>query len=308
MPAQNPDPVAARTSPAEARLRELIEAQFDFVWRSLRRLGLSGTDAEEGTREVLLVASRGLKGITSGHERRFLFATAVREVSSRRYGARRRGDEPGATGQKQAVPSGAKRLIELSHAREDLQLILDGLELRQRAVFILFELEELSTAEISSTLGVPVGAVSARIRTAQEYFREFVRRLRERDALKKEPLVSEPSTVEQTRLREQGTPAERRLLASAGTDRPDPVARRATLLRVLHEHRAGRQRYLSQLIGICVLGVSVAIGLAIANHDRLYAAGHKQLSGSGRGASWPSLGSASAAPSPSSAPRLVAPR
>ena len=70
----------------------------------------------------------------------------------------------------------------------------------------------------------------------------------------------------ETRLRERGSAAERSLLASADTDRPDADLRRALTMRVLGEHRARRRRLLSQLVGAGVLGLSVAASVAIANH------------------------------------------
>ncbi len=170
----------------EARLRVLMDTHFDFVWRSLRRLGLLGADADDGTQEVFLVASRKLKAIALGHERNFLFATAVRVASTRRRSVQRRREEPLAPSHEQQPSEvGPERLVELSRARQDLQLILDGLELQQRAVFILFELEELTVPEIASALGVPVGTVSSRLRAAREHFQGVVRRLHARDAFQK---------------------------------------------------------------------------------------------------------------------------
>jgi RNA polymerase sigma-70 factor (ECF subfamily) len=49
-----------------------------------------------------------------------------------------------------------------------------------RAVFVLFELEELPTAEIASLVGVPVGTVASRLRRARGEFHRIAARLRAR--------------------------------------------------------------------------------------------------------------------------------
>ena len=174
-----------RTSGHEARLRRLMSSHFDFVWRNLRRLGLLGADADDGTQEVFLIASRKLSEIALESERQFLFSTAVRVASTRRRTLRRRREDPHSelddADQERSQP-GPERLTEMSRARQQLQVILDGMNLEQRAVFILFELEELTVPQIASTLGLPLGTVSSRLRAARDYFQGAVQRLHARDA------------------------------------------------------------------------------------------------------------------------------
>jgi RNA polymerase sigma-70 factor (ECF subfamily) len=186
LPAQKSDQAEFRSGANEARLRLLMTAHFDFVWRSLRRLGLPGPDADDGAQEVFLVASRKLYQIKLGRERQFLFATAVRVASTRRRGTKRRREEPlqSADEEERSEP-GPERLTEMSRARRELQDILDGMDLDQRAPFILFELEELTVPEIASTLGIPIGTVSSRLRAAREHFQASLRRLHARDAFPK---------------------------------------------------------------------------------------------------------------------------
>jgi RNA polymerase sigma-70 factor (ECF subfamily) len=165
-----------------------MTAHFDFVWRSLRRLGLSPADADDGTQEVFLVVSRKLSEIAAHSEKRFLFATALRVASTRRRGLRRRREEPRSwLGEEDAESSrersepGPERLTELAHARRDLNDILDAMKLEQRAVFVLYELEEMTVPEIASLLDVPIGTVSSRLRVAREEFDLSLRRLRARE-------------------------------------------------------------------------------------------------------------------------------
>jgi len=167
-----------------------MTAYFDFVWRSIRRLGLSPADADDGTQEVFVVVSRKLSAIAVESEKRFLFATALRVASTRRRGLKRRREEPrswlGEEGPEQdqdleRSEPGPERLAEIAHARRGLNQILDGMKLEQRAVFVLYELEEMTVPEIANLLELPTGTVSSRLRVAREEFELSLRRLRARE-------------------------------------------------------------------------------------------------------------------------------
>src|SRR5437016_1477964 len=61
---------------AGARLRRMMEADFDFVWRALRGLGVPAANADDAAQQVFWIASRKLDAIAAGSERSFLFGTA----------------------------------------------------------------------------------------------------------------------------------------------------------------------------------------------------------------------------------------
>lgn len=167
----------------EQRITDLMREHFDFVWRSLRRLGLNASDADDGAQEVFLVASRKLSAISEGSERSFLFGAALKVASTRRRTLRRRPELADAEVEdrdEQSAP-GPERLTELSRARELLQAVLDEMELDLKAAFVLYELEEQSVPQIAETLGVPVGTVASRLRAARAAFQAAVKRLQARE-------------------------------------------------------------------------------------------------------------------------------
>ena len=175
-------------SAGEARLRVLMTTHFDFVWRSLRRLGLSAADADDGAQEVFVVLSRNLSNVLPQNEKSFLFGAALKVASTRRRGLKRRREEPRswladdeAEPEQERSEPGPERLAELASARRELDRILDGMKLDQRAVFVLYELEELSVPEIAELLAVAVGTVSSRLRGARQEFESSLRRLRARE-------------------------------------------------------------------------------------------------------------------------------
>jgi RNA polymerase sigma-70 factor (ECF subfamily) len=172
----------ARTRAADARLRALVDGQFDFIWRSLRRLGIPAVDADDCAQQVFLVASRKLDDILPGCERPFLFSTALRVASdARRSRSRRREvfedvDEP-----RDSAPN-PEQVAEQKSSRALLDEVLDSLPMELRAVFVLFELEELPSTEIADMLAIPVGTVASRLRRAREEFQRIVARMKARDA------------------------------------------------------------------------------------------------------------------------------
>ena len=173
---------------AEERLRALLDTEAEFVWRSLRRLGVSPSDVDDAVQEVFVVLARRLADIESGRERAFLFGAATRVASTRRRTMRRR-PEDGDVGlvEKPSDDLGPEELSELRQARPVLQEILDSMNDEWRAVFVLAELEELSTREIAELLGIPQGTASSRLRSARETFHAAVRRLAAQNAFPRRP-------------------------------------------------------------------------------------------------------------------------
>jgi RNA polymerase sigma-70 factor (ECF subfamily) len=173
----------SRAPDTETVLKELVADHFDFVWRSVRRVGFSPADADDITQEAFLVASRRLADLQAGRERAFLLSTAMRVASSFRRGVRREQARRELAPPISADPFPAPdQVAESLSARERLDLVLGELELELRTVFVLFELEELSVAEIADLVGLRPGTVASRLRRAREAFRATVERMARREA------------------------------------------------------------------------------------------------------------------------------
>jgi RNA polymerase sigma-70 factor (ECF subfamily) len=154
-----------------ARLRALVDEHFELVWRTLRRLGVPVSDLDDASQQVFLVVSRKLQAIESGKEKPFLFQTAVRVASDARRTLRRRREviDPALLDRIDSAP-GPEALTERKHARALLDSVLDEMPIELRAVFVLFEIEELSSIEIGQLLGIPTGTVASRLRRARAAF------------------------------------------------------------------------------------------------------------------------------------------
>lgn len=161
--------------------RKVYEQHYDFVWRSLRRLGVRDADVPDALQETFLVVLRRLDEF-EGRARltTWLFRICMRVARDRQRLAHNRRelldervvdgclDEESDVGQQ----------VERREDVEMLELALDRMDLDQRAVFTLFELEEMSGEEIAETLQIPLGTVYSRLRLGREAFRKVFHRVR----------------------------------------------------------------------------------------------------------------------------------
>ena len=172
-----PLPVAM-TKPAEApldRLAAIFTTHYDFVWRSLRRLGLPDHAVDDAAQEVFVVVSRRLADIVAGKEKSFLFGTAVRVAAdARRKLARRREDAVEIAVVDPHAP--ADEQLDHRRARALLEQIVAGLPEDTRPVFVLYELEAMTMADIAVWLELPPGTVASRLRRAREAFAHAIER------------------------------------------------------------------------------------------------------------------------------------
>jgi RNA polymerase sigma-70 factor (ECF subfamily) len=149
----------------------MIERHFDGLWTFCRRLGLADGDLDDAMQEVIFITSERLADIEVAAEKSFLFGTAFRVASElRRKRANRRevGDE--AMGDREDPAPGPDALLDRVRARKILDDVLAGMPIDQRAVFVLYEIEERTMAEIAALLDLPIGTVASRLRRGRAYF------------------------------------------------------------------------------------------------------------------------------------------
>ncbi|MBK6518139.1 MAG: RNA polymerase sigma factor [Polyangiaceae bacterium] len=179
----------------ELTLRALYEEHFQFVWRSLRRLGVREADVPDAVQDVFIVVHRKLAEFEGRSKvTTWLFGIALRVARDRQklaYG-RRRVDDEDAVSTFADDSADAAADLERKQGLELLEAILDGMPLEQRAVFTLFELEGLTGEGIAELLEVPLGTVYSRLRLAREAFQRAVARLRAREAHRAPPLPPPP--------------------------------------------------------------------------------------------------------------------
>jgi RNA polymerase sigma-70 factor (ECF subfamily) len=165
----------------DARLRSVLETNYDFIWRTLRRLGLDAAEADDGAQQVFLVTSRRLAEIRVGGERAYLFGIACRVAADARKRSSRRHEQPSEDVGEAIDPApNADEMLDQQRARALLDAALEKLPIDLRHVFTLHELEEMSMSEIAEVLGIPPGTVASRLRRAREDFEAIVARMTKR--------------------------------------------------------------------------------------------------------------------------------
>lgn len=177
------------------RVETLVADYLDFVWRSLRNLGLQGADCEDACQRVWLVLTQCAGRIQRGKERSFVFSVVVRVAKETRRTQRAGHSELDAEGHA-ARDKNPEQQCEQSRARAQLVELLSELSLEQRAVFVMFEFEGLSTREIAEGLGLQRGTVASRLRLAREHFERKLNRLRARDSGASLPQASQLPDLE----------------------------------------------------------------------------------------------------------------
>jgi RNA polymerase sigma-70 factor, ECF subfamily len=163
----------SRPEPDRARLERMFVAHHAMVWRTMRRRGLTPDAAADVTQQTFLVAAERLHDINPDSERAFLVGTALRVAHSLgrktvRWQLEDDMDQRIAETRSASDERAAVQLCDLALSKVDPDLA---------EVFVMFELEGLSSPEIAASLEIPLGTVASRLRRAREQFRVVVGRL-----------------------------------------------------------------------------------------------------------------------------------
>ncbi len=162
--------------------RAVYDEYFDFVWRSLRRLGVREADAMDATQSVFLAIHLRLASFEGRSQlRSWIFGICMRVASDHRRSApvRREVITDHIDLNREATAHDASPLVraESRQAVAIAESILNQLPEEQRVVFVLFELEEMSAEEIATLVDVPVGTIRSRLRLAREALHREATRL-----------------------------------------------------------------------------------------------------------------------------------
>lgn len=157
---------------------------FDFVWRSVLRLGVEEALAEDVVQEVFVIVHRRLDSFESRSSlKTWVFGVTRGVVRNHRRSRKRQRDghkeiEQQPPGDAPARPDDtlAKR-----QAQRVLYAILDELDDARREVFILAELEQMPVVEIAEALDTNLNTIYSRLRQARLRFHKAAERHRARD-------------------------------------------------------------------------------------------------------------------------------
>jgi RNA polymerase sigma-70 factor (ECF subfamily) len=187
MPSPVPSSLSSPVSspPPSLDVRAIVTAHGAFVWRTLRRLGVGAADVEDVAQEVFLVVHRRLAGYDArSGMRAWLYGICARKASEHRRKAWVRREQPGATAPEANAAPEQVETMNRRAAREQLEIILAELDPKKRDVFVLFELEEMSLAEVAVSVGCPLQTAYSRLQSARELVRASIDLLQARERLR----------------------------------------------------------------------------------------------------------------------------
>ncbi len=162
----------------------VYDAYFPYVWRTVQRLGVPASHADDVVQEVFIVVHRKLRQFEGRSAlKTWLYGIAVRVARVHRARHARAARSPDVDSDRVRAPEETRpdeRAANAEAARV-VHALLAGLDDEQREVFVLAELEQLGAPEIAQALDVKLNTVYSRLRLARAAFAEAAARHRARD-------------------------------------------------------------------------------------------------------------------------------
>jgi RNA polymerase sigma-70 factor (ECF subfamily) len=150
---------------------ELYREHAEFVWRTLQRMGVAPADLEDLMHEVFVVVHRRIAEFR-GESRvtTWLFSICLRVAKRHRRRPWFRRERPLAPGDDPITERTPEASYDEHQRLAQLERALASLNTEQRAVFVLFEIENEPCDRIATVMGVPVGTVYSRLHAARKRF------------------------------------------------------------------------------------------------------------------------------------------
>jgi RNA polymerase sigma-70 factor (ECF subfamily) len=145
-----------------------FETHASFAWSVLALLGVAPADIPDVCQEVFLVLHRRWHEIDPDRPLKgWLYAVCARKTAEYRRHRRARPEVLTPEPPEGRVESSAEETVDRKWAGRQLMRALDQLDGDRRAVFVLYEIEGLSIAEVATTLGCPLQTAYSRLQAGR---------------------------------------------------------------------------------------------------------------------------------------------
>lgn len=169
-------------APAVPAFAQVYDEHFEFVWRSARRLGVPEASLDDVSQDTFVTVYRRLSGFEGRSQvKTWIFGILRHTIADFRRAQRRK---PTSALEHEPVDARSASPQDAAARNEGVKLLhaaLAALPDDQREVFVLAELEQMSSPEIASALEINVNTVYSRLRAARQEFEAALKRLRSRD-------------------------------------------------------------------------------------------------------------------------------
>ena len=172
--------LAVESGAARAEVPEFADVfrqHFDFVWRTLRSLGVPESGVDDAVQDVFISVHRRLPEFEGRSAlKTWIYSIAYHTAQNHRRGARRREAQP-LDPDLVSCESGPGEHAAGAQAGRFVLRFLEQLAPERRDVFVLCVLEELSAPDVAEILRVNVNTVYSRLRLARQQFRAALEQL-----------------------------------------------------------------------------------------------------------------------------------
>lgn len=156
-------------------LAQIFRDEFDYVCRSLLRLGVKQLDMEDMAQEVFVTVHRKLEEFDNDRPvRPWLFAFAARAAANYRRLKRHNNTSQEDAHHELASHEATDEAAEALQKRELILRALEHLSQDQRTILVMHDLDGQTAPEIATALQIPLNTVYSRIRLARKNFRTAV--------------------------------------------------------------------------------------------------------------------------------------
>jgi RNA polymerase sigma-70 factor (ECF subfamily) len=156
---------------------DAFQSEFNYLCRTLRRLGVRPEDLEDDLHEVFIVLNRKWADYDQARPLRpYLFVIAFRVVAARRR--RHSREVPDLLEETASDIAHPDEVLEATRARELVLAALSCVPLARRAVFVMHDIDEVPMREIVKQLSLPLFTGYSRLRKARREFEAAVKEIR----------------------------------------------------------------------------------------------------------------------------------
>jgi RNA polymerase sigma factor (sigma-70 family) len=159
-----------------SRFHALYTEHFDFVWRSLRLLGVPFESLDDAAQDVFGVMFRRLAEFEGNAAVRTWLFGIVRRIAAnhRRRQQRKQWPLQPLVGAEESPLPAPDAQLELREAADSIARFCETLDEEQQSLFVLALLEGVPAPELVEPLGVPLNTVYSRIRTLRQALKRFL--------------------------------------------------------------------------------------------------------------------------------------
>lgn len=170
----------------------VYEQHFDFVWRTMRYMGVPESSVDDAVQEAFLVVHRRLhefEGRASIQTWLFSIVHNIARFQRRTLERRTRHVTTLDQNELEEIPSGPGGPFDAAQARQAATLLselLKEVDEDKRALFALIELEQMSMQDACGVLGINIHTAHSRLRRAREQLQDAIRRYKARQKWREE--------------------------------------------------------------------------------------------------------------------------